>query len=655
MTVEQEQITGKVCMKKVCMKDDIFDNSSFNIEAIKSLNDFVWANWSGCDKTAPQLAEWSLKIEGKKPFPYARNSDSFEAVYRKLIPKEGLADSFESVWWRTRCAWISLKLLEDSSSTEHLESIITDAVNRVLSGHFDAFFVQGDSPAYKSGCALIEACLMVAALGQSELAQECLDRAMKAFNYLWSFQGKPSETQKNSPRTVTSCLFVEATPGLNAWDEVCLLFASLAVSKASSTKDLMQANGIRALLDRIDLITTESPKDDDRISLARRLAVFERACLEATFSHSLNNTVKMRGERVERATLQLEALSDGKIQPAPALSWTLMAVTPSEWTLDTAAAAALNGIGAVSKAITLYQKWHVWHQLIPCLLKGGRQVEARVEVERLLRQEHDLNDLARGQLLCTLADLEPTRSVELLERAWKEARSVQAKRSLGHHAIKQANWAEAQGHFEEALNVVALHSPTWYALAVSRMKCSEWQLALEALSRCLQLTSATSGDRENESGGEGLVPLRYNTLQCMATCHKQLGNMKSCLEALVNAGPLAPDPEAAMRTWSQVVWLAANSSNNQEDQEQTPHKFQGHGLLGVRQMMLVLRTCPHADTRAAFFDDVIAPAIDCLLQNLGNKSLLAGHLLKALDEAHDLFGRLLSYQKLLERIQADTQ
>jgi tetratricopeptide (TPR) repeat protein len=255
-----------------------------------------------------------------------------------------------------------------------------------------------------------------------------------------------------------------------------------------------------------------------------------------------------RSRTVERGLLQLQALVDQVIadtanaehttetqdgdasantflpkakesESAPAterLQYIFQLASPTRWDLEAELASRWVSLGGLRSALDIYQRLEMWAEAALCWAATEREDKARSVVRRQLfhatnggsEDEPDENEKWEGaprdpapleapRLYCILGDIDS--SPEMWEKAWEVSnnRYARAQRSLGRHYIAGNDFIKAALAYSKALTVDKLNQPAWFAFGCTLLELAQFERAVEAFTRCVQLDESDAESWSN--------------------------------------------------------------------------------------------------------------------------------------------------------------
>ncbi|GAB7359079.1 hypothetical protein MBLNU230_g5151t1 [Neophaeotheca triangularis] len=248
-----------------------------------------------------------------------------------------------------------------------------------------------------------------------------------------------------------------------------------------------------------------------------------------------------RSRTVERGLLQLQALVDQLIadtstaetaelgaangsagstflpraketESAPVnerLRFAFQLASPTRWALEAELAARWVSLGGLKSALDIYERLEMWAEAALCWAATEREDKAKRIVRRQLfhatnggpdTPEEDAGDdeewlgperqpapLDAPRLYCILGDL--AQDTDMFEKAWEVSgqRYARAQRSLGRHYLTTRDFVKAAGGYSKSLTVDQLNESSWFALGCALLELAQFDRAVEAFTRCVQL------------------------------------------------------------------------------------------------------------------------------------------------------------------------
>lgn len=283
-----------------------------------------------------------------------------------------------------------------------------------------------------------------------------------------------------------------------------------------------------------------------------------------------------RGRYLERCLAQMEEISKF-IQDAmqhqsqhlrarsasERVALTLASALPPRWEIMKELAMSFGKIGLVKSAMEIFQRLHMWDELVDChrlignlgraesLVREHLQLlDAAVLDDGIIRQgdhgfdpNNPLSNRAvqeraarRPRLLCVLGEV--TREEKHFETAWSESggRYARAKRALARLCVERQKWHEAVAHYRDALRVNHLFPDAWFDYGCAAIRIADLQLAAHAFTMVVKQTP------ENGEAWNNLGRVLYDT-----------GKKKESLRAMFEAGKVRRE---SWRIWENAVTIA---------------------------------------------------------------------------------------------------
>ncbi|KAI8322831.1 TPR-like protein [Martensiomyces pterosporus] len=212
------------------------------------------------------------------------------------------------------------------------------------------------------------------------------------------------------------------------------------------------------------------------------MALLLRSRLEATKTRT-----------VERSTLQLQALVDQISHPLPGseeagaaerMQHFYAISLPSQWELERELAKQFMSLGVVRSALDIFERLHMWDEVISCYQLLGQEEVA----ERIIREQLELFP-ERPKLWCILGDLK--QEPEHWLKAWEVSgrRYARAMRALGAYHYAHKDYEKAVEYYQLALKLNPLFDRSWYILGCAAINTKNWKVAAEAFQRVVNIDS----------------------------------------------------------------------------------------------------------------------------------------------------------------------
>ncbi|XP_066281764.1 tetratricopeptide repeat protein 27-like [Branchiostoma lanceolatum] len=192
---------------------------------------------------------------------------------------------------------------------------------------------------------------------------------------------------------------------------------------------------------------------------------------------------KNSSRKVERSMAQLQSLVDQyKSLTPPAhvrLGLTYSVALPPRWIMERELAQVLVSLGALSSALDVFLRLHMWEDAITCYEQLGRYQKA----EQLIHDQLAVQETPT--LYCLLGDV--TGEKQHYEKAWELSnhRSARAQRSLGWKNFKEEKFSEAISCFEKSVEINGLQNAVWFALGCAGMSAQQYDVSARGFSRCV--------------------------------------------------------------------------------------------------------------------------------------------------------------------------
>ncbi|KAI9816266.1 MAG: hypothetical protein M1827_001867 [Pycnora praestabilis] len=180
--------------------------------------------------------------------------------------------------------------------------------------------------------------------------------------------------------------------------------------------------------------------------------------------------------------------------------------SPTRWELEAELAARWVSLGGLRTALEIYERLQLWAEAALCWAAVEREDKAKKIVRRQLfysaegkdadvdaeeeqweGEERDPPPPDAPRLYCILGDI--SYDPRMYDRAWhvSNGRYARAQRSLGRYYFSAKDYLKAAEAYAKSLKVNQLNHPTWFALGCVRLELQEWEGAVDAFARTVQL------------------------------------------------------------------------------------------------------------------------------------------------------------------------
>lgn len=198
------------------------------------------------------------------------------------------------------------------------------------------------------------------------------------------------------------------------------------------------------------------------------------------------------------------------------LQYIFQLASPTRWDLEAELASRWVSLGGLRSALDIYQRLEMWAEAALCWAATEREDKARAVARRQLFHATDGGSddepaddekwegpprdpapLDAPRLYCILGDLDS--SVEMWEKAWEVSnkRYARAQRSIGRHYIAANDYVKAALAYSRAITVDQLNQPSWFAFGCTLLELSQFDRAVEAFTRCVQLDDSDAESWSN--------------------------------------------------------------------------------------------------------------------------------------------------------------
>jgi tetratricopeptide (TPR) repeat protein len=233
-----------------------------------------------------------------------------------------------------------------------------------------------------------------------------------------------------------------------------------------------------------------------------------QALVDQVIADTANGEQATEGQEGEAAanTFLPKAKESESAPVTERMQYIFQLASPTRWDLEAELASRWVSLGGLRSALDIYQRLEMWAEAALCWAATEREDKARsivrrelfhatdgasedepAEDEQWLGPARDPAPLEAPRLYCILADIDS--SPELWEKAWEVSnnRYARAQRSLGRHYIAANDYIKAALAYSKALTVDKLNQPAWFAFGCTLLELSQFDRAVEAFTRCVQL------------------------------------------------------------------------------------------------------------------------------------------------------------------------
>ncbi|XP_076048530.1 tetratricopeptide repeat protein 27 [Oratosquilla oratoria] len=185
---------------------------------------------------------------------------------------------------------------------------------------------------------------------------------------------------------------------------------------------------------------------------------------------------------MQRAMNQLEELVTSVSREEPSrferLKIFYASQTLPHWELQQELACMLMRLGCVKSALEIFERLHLWEDVITCY----NELQMRQRSAEVVRMQLEKGETPK--LWCLLGDA--TDDLECYDKAWKlsNEKSARAQRCLGNYYYIRRNYKMSIHHYQKSLEINRLQFPVWQRLAYSALQAEEWQICAQAYRTC---------------------------------------------------------------------------------------------------------------------------------------------------------------------------
>jgi tetratricopeptide (TPR) repeat protein len=233
-----------------------------------------------------------------------------------------------------------------------------------------------------------------------------------------------------------------------------------------------------------------------------------QALVDQVIADTANGEQATEGQEGEAAanTFLPKAKESESAPVTERLQYIFQLASPTRWDLEAELASRWVSLGGLRSALDIYQRLEMWAEAALCWAATEREDKARSivrrelfhvtegasedepsEDEQWLGPARDPAPLEAPRLYCILGDIDA--SPDMWEKAWQVSnnRYARAQRSLGRHYIAANDYIKGALAYSKALTVDKLNQPAWFAFGCTLLELAQFDRAVEAFTRCVQL------------------------------------------------------------------------------------------------------------------------------------------------------------------------
>ncbi|XP_078671582.1 tetratricopeptide repeat protein 27-like [Branchiostoma floridae x Branchiostoma belcheri] len=443
----------------------------------------------------------SLTCDGESAYPLCSNLLYFLAARTLLMDSYHLLTHCQTAgWWGLRCVWVHQQLMEESRLPT-LQQLALKYIQDVTEREETLF---SDSCRWLQVLYQLEAGYTCLHYYQYTTAQEHFSSAAKLARLqveLTGAMGKRTRFQQVEKAQLVLQVHREGGCQLEQPDKgVALTPKDVSLDDDTLLNQMKLTDSDQ--LEVVDLSSVEQalvlglcinrrrncPKD--KLTEEEVLA-YVYYLLDQPRDWSVQTAAllfRCRGEKtssrkVERSMMQLQSLVDQYKSPTPPaqvrLGLVYSVALPPRWIMERELAQLLVSLGALSSALDILLRLHMWEDAITCYHQLGRYQKA----EQLIRDQLAVQETPT--LYCLLGDV--TGEKQHYEKAWELSnhRSARAQRSLGWANFKEEKFSEAISCFEKSVEINGLQNGVWFALGCAGMSAQRYDVSARGFSRCV--------------------------------------------------------------------------------------------------------------------------------------------------------------------------
>ncbi|KAF2154450.1 hypothetical protein K461DRAFT_223216 [Myriangium duriaei CBS 260.36] len=206
-------------------------------------------------------------------------------------------------------------------------------------------------------------------------------------------------------------------------------------------------------------------------------------------------------------TIFLPQAKEGESAPATErLKYVFQLGTQTRWDLEAELAQRWVQLGGLRSALEIYERLELWAEAALCWAATQREDKAKRIVRKMLYHATDGKENSDNEdeenwdgpernplpadaprLFCILGDIDSDPA--MYERAWEVSGQhyARAQRSLGRMYISARDYLKAAAAYSRSLHVNRLNHSSWFAFGCALLELEEFEKAVEAFTRCVQL------------------------------------------------------------------------------------------------------------------------------------------------------------------------
>ncbi|CAB4020734.1 tetratricopeptide repeat 27, partial [Paramuricea clavata] len=199
---------------------------------------------------------------------------------------------------------------------------------------------------------------------------------------------------------------------------------------------------------------------------------------------------KKSSRRKERSMMQIQQLvdqyTDSKAKLSQRLELFYSVLFPARWEVQRELASLYIELGVTKSALDVYERLHLWEDVIKCYISLGRFEKA----ESVVRTQLSINETPK--LWCLLGDV--TKDEVHYRKAWDISghRSARAQRSLGYLYLRDKKFEESIPCFQKSLEINSLQENVWFSLGCAAMLTAKLEVAAKAFHWCVSMNPDNS-------------------------------------------------------------------------------------------------------------------------------------------------------------------
>lgn len=415
-------------------------------------------------------------------------------------------------WWYARCLFIQQRMLENPSGT--LKEKIIDNMTKAL-----AFIPElNDNTRELYTRYYVEFGIIYHYYRNDQHAYDLFKKGQEISNFKWTVTGALGKRTKFQQEDIPQLVIMAESDmnnegqdkeeeneantssnkpeNLNLNDDLLLEKIDFAESKEAHEKNPNKQENLKTIDQCLLLgfcLNVKNTNPSHGITTEQMFPFVDRVLNNPNnwMVHTMGLLLRSRleGEKtrtMERGVLQLQALVDQIVcfdsTAGERLAYFYSIIIPPKWELERELADRFMRLGVVLTALDIYQRLELWEDVITCYQAAEKNDKAEALVRERLAVEPE-----SPKLWCLLGQIK--NDPECYIKAWDYSghHYARAQRSLGAYYYKKLDYAKSVEAYKKALALNPLFEGSWFILGCASMNIQEWDTAIEAWNRVINL------------------------------------------------------------------------------------------------------------------------------------------------------------------------